>query len=116
MSPLRLEAVYERIPQGWQPGSPAHVRWGVRASLGGTERGEAPQETEASREPEATRALQPALPAGRVGARRGPRVGPRELPEPEIAPHVLAYGPDAREIALFEPEAGAQGRHLDLIA
>ncbi len=96
MTPLRIEAVYERVPlAGWSSGpaagaaagaGAAAVRWGVRASFA-----RADSRADADAEPEPARAA------------RGPRRGPREIGsagEPAPFPDLLAYGPNGGAIPL----------------
>ncbi|MBP7149673.1 MAG: hypothetical protein KBD01_19270 [Acidobacteria bacterium] len=98
MSPLNIEAAYERVPLGPDATS-ASVRWGVRASLGRSEdrRGTA-----------------------RAPARnqRAARAGPREAAAPADDAQVLTYGPRGRTTPLVPPDVdpGLLGRFLDLRA
>jgi hypothetical protein len=74
MSPLRLEAAYERVPAPAGTGSRDAVRWGVRASFSRDQatQGPEPAALEADVADEQRRRARP--------ARLGPARGPREIP------------------------------------
>ncbi|MDQ7006512.1 MAG: hypothetical protein Q9Q40_04710 [Acidobacteriota bacterium] len=107
MSPVRLEAVYERYARDPNGNPRSAVRWGVRATFGGSET-----------EPEAPRQghRRPGAPAGGKPRPGGPR-GPRELP-PLPAERVLSYRPGGVTVPLPQPGSGAAhlGAHLDRLA
>lgn len=107
MSPVRLEAVFERYSRDSVGDPRPSVRWGVRATFGAT-----------GSEPEAGRSAPRRPPAPPSAGRRpaGPR-GPRELP-PLPAARVLSYRPGGATIPLPRPGSGAAhlGAHLDRLA
>lgn len=116
MSPLRLEAVYERIPQGWDRSAPATVRWGVRASLGGERPSEADRLRDGAEQAALGTESVPLIPA-RTLSLRGPRVGPREAEDSATDPRLLAYSPAGERIPLFDPSfPQGTGQILDLRA
>ena len=113
MTPVRIEAVYERIPQGTARDA---VRWGFRASLdresGRTDAGAQDQEHTAL-------ALVPMRDTGARGTSRAALHAPREaeqspLPDPDL----LGYSSGGWLIPLLPPgmDVAGRGRALDLIA
>ncbi len=117
MTPLRIEAVYERIPQAT---TEAAVRWGFRASLdgGGTNAASA-SDAENTAGQGAGRALVRRQDLAAVPALRAPRHGPREAPEqPAPFPDLLGYGAAGLPILLAAAgtDGAGRGTNLDLFA
>jgi len=120
MSPVTIEAVYERVPTAPERRAPARVRLGFRARFSAGEvndgtgtAGSAPT----PRSPGAPgRGPVPPRPATRALVRYrggGPRRGPREaVPNPAL----LGYAPDGGPLPLALAGTGGAGSHLDLLA
>ena len=112
MSPVTIEAVYERVPTAPERRAPARVRVGFRARFSAGR--DAPVTGTDEGPPSPSAGPRRAAPvAGRelVRHRGGPRRGPREArPDPGL----LAYAEDG----LILPLAAGTGRgtHLDLLA
>jgi len=120
MSPVTIEAVYERVPTAPERRAPARVRLGFRARFSAAEPAggvRAPGSARGSRAAEGpgsggtprwsgTRAI--------VRHRGGPpRRGPREaVPDPSL----LGYAPDGGALPLDLAGSGGAGSHLDLLA
>lgn len=115
MTPLRIEAVYERIPQAT---TEAAVRWGFRASLDGGSTAEA-FDAESTAGQGAGRALARRPDVPHVPALRAPRRGPREASEePAPFPSLLGYGAGGWPIPMSAAggDGAGRGTHLDLFA
>lgn len=107
MTPLRIDAAYERILYGTEP---AGVRWGFRAVY----------DSGADTEPAGDRRTASAAP--RVDRARGPRGGPREA-DPGVGdvrpdPDVLRYSARGRAVPLVPAGGRGAGRgvRLDVFA
>lgn len=120
VTPLRIEAVYERVPIAPPglvpaPGDPAHVRWGFRATLDAAERPRATQDVPPRTAPLALvpRAAAPAPRVERAAARPD-----REGADPAPFPELLGYGPLGQAIPLRAGHYGAtdRGVGLDILA
>ncbi len=111
MSPLSLEAVFERVPMGRDVGAPSSLRFGLRARVEG--RGKGPKKPEETRRdlPVAVPPVpweRPAQPS------RGPTKNSREAGALRPEPWLLAYSSVGLPIALLD--APTSGRLLDLRA
>ncbi len=118
MSPVTIEAVYERVPTAPERRAPARVRLGFRARFSAGADGKAAAADGPAPPPggegAAGRASPPreaAAPARHPG--RGPRRGPREiLPDPSP----LAYSREGGLLPLPPAGGGIHGCRLDLLA
>lgn len=114
MTPIRLEAVYERLPLGIDAEGPASVRWGVRAFWGddpGIE-GLGPVDAQLGRR--APRSV-PEDQQEPLRARRSAPRGPREL-TPQESP-TLRYTARGRAVPLAGPGlTNGFGQYLDVTA
>lgn len=105
MSPVLLEAAYERQPSPGSPWGAGAVRWGFRASFGRTGARERAPEVPDRPQPLARR-LSP--PQELLLSRKGPRRGPREAGAPWT--DILTYGPGGDAVLL--PPPGTAHAHL----
>jgi len=108
MSPVTIEAVYERVPTAPERRAPSRVRLGFRARFSA---GRDAPVTGTQEGPPGPRPAAPAPGRELVRHRGGPRRGPREArPDPGL----LAYAEDGMILPLV---AGpGRGAHLDLLA
>ncbi|GEM_PF-3980105 len=120
MSPVTIEAVYERVPTAPERRAPARVRLGFRArfSAAGARDGEGAGGPAPGTRPAAPSGAGSAPPGSATTALvrhrgGGPRRGPREAaPDPSL----LGYAPDGGALPLHLAGAGGAGCHLDLLA
>jgi hypothetical protein len=114
MTPVRIEAVYERIPQGIARDA---VRWGFRATI---DRESGRTDTAPPDHEPATLALVPLADATEArGTSRALRHAPREAePSPLPYPDLLGYSSGGWLIPLLPAgvDVAGRGRALDLIA
>jgi hypothetical protein len=114
MSPLQIEAVYERVPPALGGAGPAAVRWGLRASASRSERVPPPEQQPPPHRRQEAAAR--ALPRPTARPQRGDRFEQGQ-PAAFANPALLGYTRAGTSIPLPLCCGGpAAGQHLDLRA